>query len=633
MSSRFPWYVEHMARDLDRPQWHGQRPWFEIWFAVLLDEDRRRALWIRQTLFVPKQGDGRASIWGAWFDADATPPTRAAKRREPVDKMKLDDDDALIRIDDSWFARSGASGRVDGLAWEASWAGDGVKKRNRVPDWLPAPTHAATLVHDATGTATVSVGGKSATVRGRALAMHLWGKRRVPTLHWIWSPWLGDASLEVTAISLRDRFALGLSSLVLEGKPKLKGTPATAAHPHGLVTATVAGARRLVHARAWAEPREMVGYAYRDTDERDLMVAQSDIGSAHLEVWTRKAPGVPWKPSDERRTTGGVAVEIHQRAPLPGVTYIAWDEASASGQEAGGFGSMTRGRHRPSTEQIPRRADEVDWPELGAIVALGLTYADHVRETGAPAPEHPVAFAKHARAFAIGDTRVTVPDSAAIVAALDELEPGLGAEMARRLPIVPAVMDYEGELALVALGPIDDARLAAGVAQPFGLAAANDLTARLCQALGEGTARPYDYWACAKSFAGFLPVAPRVWAPQGGLQAIPELTIETRVNGEVRQRASTKELLFDLPAIARAASALLGRPLARGDVILTGTPAGVGLRMGPIKRRVAAYVKDRHRKAELLVSSYATSNALLRPGDVVEVDAGLAGHVRARLIV
>src|SRR5262249_4715272 len=151
---------------------------------------------------------------------------------------------------------------------------------------------------------------------------------------------------------------------------------------------------------------------------------------------------------------------------------------------------------------------------------------------------------------------------------------------------------------LVALGPIDDAQLAAGVAQPFGLAAANDLTARLCQALGEGTARPYDYWACAKSFAGFLPVAQRVWAPQGGVKAIPEFTIETRVNGEVRQRASTKQLLFDLPAIARAASALLGRPLARGDVILTGTPAGVGLRVGPIKRRVAAYIKDRHRKAE-----------------------------------
>src|SRR5439155_8758231 len=112
-------------------------------------------------------------------------------------------------------------------------------------------------------------------------------------------------------------------------------------------------------------------------------------------------------------------------------------------------------------------------------------------------------------------TSAQVPPSAELGAVLDELEPGLGTEMARRLTIVPAVMDYEGELAVVALGPIDDEALAAGVAQPFGLAAANDLTARLCQALGEGRPRPYDYWAAAKSFARFLPVAPRVWAPPG----------------------------------------------------------------------------------------------------------------------
>src|SRR5262249_13238031 len=142
--------------------------------------------------------------------------------------------------------------------------------------------------------------------------------------------------------------------------------------------------------------------------------------------------------------------------------------------------------------------------------------------------------------------------------------------------------DYEGELALVALDTIDDERLASGVAQPFGLCAANDLTARVCQVLGEGTARPLDYWACAKSFPRFMPVAPRVWAPAKGMQAIPELTIETRVNGEVRQRASTRELIYDLPTIARVARALLGRPLARGDVILTGTPAGVGMRLGPV---------------------------------------------------
>jgi len=75
---------EGMGRDPDRPVWRGQRPWFEIWFAVLLDESRRRALWVRQSLFVPKSGEARATVWGAWLDADATPIRHAGKRFMPL---------------------------------------------------------------------------------------------------------------------------------------------------------------------------------------------------------------------------------------------------------------------------------------------------------------------------------------------------------------------------------------------------------------------------------------------------------------------------------------------------------------------------------------------------------------------
>jgi 2-keto-4-pentenoate hydratase/2-oxohepta-3-ene-1,7-dioic acid hydratase in catechol pathway len=655
-------YVVGMVRDLDRPQWKGQRPWFEIWFAVVLDAGRRRALWIRQTLFVPRQGDARATIWGAWFDADATPPARAAKRYLSIDHAKVAsvadgragagpggrpgtegrpgtgggtggvDDEPLIRIDDSWLGRAGAAGAVAELAWDVRWTG-GRAVHEDLPSWLPAPTHARPIVHDADATGRVTVAGETIELAGRVTAMHLWGKRRVPTLHWIYAPWTGEGSLEVQAMSLRDRFAMGLATLRLDGpleppgappRPparapsSLDGRPATTAHPSCLITATVAGARRLIHARAWAEPATMVGYAYRDTDDRDLMIAQSDIGSAYLEVYGRAAPGAPWHPLDERRVDGGVAVEIHQRTPLPEVEYLAWDETA---------------RPRAPAPAPVRRADQIDWPQVTAIVALGLTYGDHARETGQKVDPGvpPTSFTKHARAFAPGASQAIVPGHAALLAALDELEPGLAAELAARIPILPAVMDYEGELALVALDAIDDARLAEGVAQPFGLAAANDLTSRLCQVLGETTERSLDYWTCAKSFPGFLPVAPQVWAPAGGLAALPELAIETRVNGEVRQQASTKILMYPLAAIVRAARAHLGRPLARGDVILTGTPAGVGLRMSPLKRRVAALVKDRFRKAELLVSSFATSTELLRPGDLVEVDLGPAGRIRTRL--
>src|SRR5690606_36087764 len=137
--------------------------------------------------------------------------------------------------------------------------------------------------------------------------------------------------------------------------------------PSGLVTATVAGARKLIHARAWAEPKQMVGFAYRDTDARDLMVVQSDIGSAQLEVFTRTAPGAIWKLVDDRRVAGGVAVEIHQHAPLPDVDYIPWDATTTSPREL----------PPPTTP-----GEDVEWPSINAIVALGLTYGDHVRETG-----------------------------------------------------------------------------------------------------------------------------------------------------------------------------------------------------------------------------------------------------------
>jgi 2-keto-4-pentenoate hydratase/2-oxohepta-3-ene-1,7-dioic acid hydratase in catechol pathway len=607
-----------MARAPDRPAWKGQRPWFEIWSTVILDESRRRALWVRQSFFMPRDGEGRAKIWGAWFDADACEPTRAAKRPATISDVELDREGALIRIFDAAMTTDSAHGAVEGLAWDVRWTG-GRDVHADVPSWLPAPTHMRPLAYDAEATGHVTVDGVRHELRGRASATHLWGKRRVPTMQWIWAPWLGDAGLDIQAVSFRDTFSLGLATLRLDGPGEsIRGRPASAAHPSGLVTSTVAGARRLIHARAWAEPAHMVGYAYRDTDGRDLMVAHSDIGSAQLEIYTRAAPGVPWKLVDERRVAGGVAVEIHQHAALPEVDYIAWD----------------------ATTRMPREVadpvignEDIDWPELTAVVSLGLTYGDHVRETGQKldpkAP--PLSFVKTVRALAPGDGGVRVPDSGDLLAALDAIEPGIAAALRDKLPVLPAVMDYAGELAVVALGPIDDEALARGVAQPLGVAAANDLTARICQVFGETTEDPQAYWTCAKSFPGFLPVAPRVWAPAGGLARLPELTLETRVNGHLRQGASTKLVIYDLATMIRAARERLGRPLARGDVVLTGTPAGVGLRMSPIKRRVASLVKDRFRKAELLVSTYATSSALLRPGDVVEVDAGPAGRVRTRL--
>ncbi len=258
--------------------WRGQRPWSEIWFAVLLDAGRRRALWVRQTFFVPREGDGRATIWGAWFDADAERPARAAKRYTSIDRARIGDGEELIRIDDSRMTRGAAAGSVEGLAWDVAWTG-GRHAHADVPAWVPAPAHAAPIAYDADATGRVVIEGRTIELRGHASAMHLWGKRDVPTLQWIWAPWIGGGSLEVQAFSLRDRLSLGLATLRLDGptpeagtddaggsatlrmRPSsLRGRPATAAHLSCLVTATVAGPRRRGHARAGAEPSQTEGY-------------------------------------------------------------------------------------------------------------------------------------------------------------------------------------------------------------------------------------------------------------------------------------------------------------------------------------------------------------------------------------
>src|SRR5581483_7242009 len=153
-------YLRAMPRDLERPRWKGQRPWLEMWFASVLDADRRRALWVRQTLFVPPSGEGRATIWGAWFDAGSrggAPTTWSAKRFVPIDRAQLPTDGAnspdapLITIDDTWLSSTGAAGQVGQLAWDVRWTG-GRTVPEDVASWLPAPTHAAPIVHDADAT-------------------------------------------------------------------------------------------------------------------------------------------------------------------------------------------------------------------------------------------------------------------------------------------------------------------------------------------------------------------------------------------------------------------------------------------------------------------------------------------------
>ena len=173
------------------------------------------------------------------------------------------------------------------------------------------------------------------------------------------------------------------------------------------------------------------------------------------------------------------------------------------------------------------------------VVAVGGNYADHAREMGGEPAAEPVLFLK--------------PSTAVV---------GHGDQIAYPVKLTQRV-DYEGELAVI-IGRLCREVPAAQAAEViFGYTCANDVTARDLQARD-------GQWTRAKGFDTFCPLGP--WIETDADPADLELT--TVVNGEVRQQARTSQLLYDVPALVEYVSTVM--TLLPGDVLLTGTPAGVG---------------------------------------------------------
>lgn len=175
----------------------------------------------------------------------------------------------------------------------------------------------------------------------------------------------------------------------------------------------------------------------------------------------------------------------------------------------------------------------------GKIIAVGLNYADHVAEsTGRAVPETPVIFMK--------------PPSSLI---------GSGDSII--LPAGAHPVHHEAELAVVIGRRAHHVRKMEAYDYILGLTCANDVSARNFQ-------QKDGQWVRAKGFDTFCPLGPCITT---GLRA-ENLAITGRVNGEVRQSSNTRHLIFDLPYLIEFISSVM--TLLPGDVILTGTPAGVG---------------------------------------------------------
>jgi 2-keto-4-pentenoate hydratase/2-oxohepta-3-ene-1,7-dioic acid hydratase in catechol pathway len=201
------------------------------------------------------------------------------------------------------------------------------------------------------------------------------------------------------------------------------------------------------------------------------------------------------------------------------------------------------GMAAPDFDFSPMSLDEAELlPPVtpSKIVCVGRNYREHVSELGNEVPAEPLIFFK--------------PPSSL-------LAPG----GVIRLPAQSERVDYEGELALV-LGkrtrnfkPYENWR---DVVRGFTLA--NDVSARDLQ-------KKDAQWTRAKGFDTFCPVGPLV---SDELDLDAGVIIETRLNGKLRQHASTRDLIFPIPVLLAYISAAF--TLEPGDLILTGTPSGVG---------------------------------------------------------
>lgn len=175
------------------------------------------------------------------------------------------------------------------------------------------------------------------------------------------------------------------------------------------------------------------------------------------------------------------------------------------------------------------------------VVAVGKNYAEHAAEFDGEVPPEPLIFLK--------------PNTSVI---------GPGEPIVR--PVLSANVHYEGELAVVIGRICRKVPVSRAAEVIFGYTIANDVTARDLQ-------RSDGQWSRAKGFDSFCPLGPWI-VTHLGLDEAGELPLVTRVDGEVKQAANTSQMVYPIAELISYITAFT--TLLPGDVILTGTPAGVG---------------------------------------------------------
>jgi len=177
-------------------------------------------------------------------------------------------------------------------------------------------------------------------------------------------------------------------------------------------------------------------------------------------------------------------------------------------------------------------------PRPGKIVCVGRNYRDHAKEMGNEVPAAPLLFLKPPSAVVASGEAIVLPPASQRV-------------------------EFEGEIGVVVGATLRRASEEEAARGVRGLVALNDVTARDLQ-------RSDGQWTRAKGFDTFCPIGPE-WV---GAPDFAALTVVTRVNGAERQRGSGASMVFAVPTLLAYISRVM--TLEPGDVVATGTPAGVG---------------------------------------------------------
>ncbi len=211
-------------------------------------------------------------------------------------------------------------------------------------------------------------------------------------------------------------------------------------------------------------------------------------------------------------------------------------------QEAWDFASKTSLAHKAKLPEDVDFLPPVTRPQK--IICLGRNYAAHAREGGHEVPSEPIFFAKAPSAL-------------------------IGHGHAVLLPPQSKRVDHEAELAVVIGAKAKAVREEDAWNYVAGYTAMNDVTARDLQKQDIEKGKP---WFRSKSFDTFCPLGPWL-VPREAILDPHNLRLEMRVNGEVRQSASTGEMLFRIPRLIAEISSHM--TLYPGDIISTGTPQGI----------------------------------------------------------